>query len=270
MVRRKDDFGKEHRLGDLTVVKLWGMAISSVKDLLVTCTTVHPSSQPEYLIQSDYRTTLSVVSIDPKPSPANFVAKILRENLSSEAIAYSLKFWLKHLANSPGKCKLIVHEMMAELDQGIARLEKEPIPVGQPTASLDTLLYHSEILKAHRMKRLISLFDPSLDAATSASLDMVIVAKLTSTILRLPPKSWKRSMISKYIILEYKKVVSTLPAGLVHQLEDLDLSHAEEKEQCEICEAEIPLESFAEAHCVEGHEFSKLLALLFLSFHIPS
>lgn len=268
MVRRKDDFGKEHRLGDLTVVKLWGMAMSSTKDLMAILNTVHPSSQPEYLIQSDYRTTLSVVPTGSQPNPTMFIARLLRENVASEAVAYSVKFWMKHQADSPDKRKMIIHEMMAALDEEIVRLDHESAPIEQPTASLNTLLYHSEILKAHRMKRLISLFDPSLDSATSASLDMAIVAKLTTTIFRLPRQSWKQSIISKYIVLQYKKAVSMLPANLKHLLGDLDVSQAEDKEQCEICEAEVPLESFTEAHCVEGHEFGKWLATLLLRFHI--
>lgn len=262
MISRKNAFSKEHHLSGLTVVKLWGMAISSVKDLVATFTTVHPSSQPEYLIQSDYCTMLSVVSIGSQPTPAKFVAQVLRENLTSETIAHSVKFWLKHLVDSPDKHRMTIHEMMAEFDREILRLEKEPMSVRQPTASLNTLLYHSKILKAHRMKRLVSLFDPSLDSATSASLDMAIVAQLTTTILRLPRKSWRRSIISKYIVLEFKKAVSMLPAGSVHEFEDLDLGHAADKEQCEICEAEIPLEAFTEARCVEGHEFGKLIAPL--------
>ncbi|KAE9985451.1 hypothetical protein EG328_007443 [Venturia inaequalis] len=268
MVRHKNDFGKENRLGDLTVVKLWGMAMSPVKNLMAILTTVHPSSQPEYLIQSDYRTTLSVIATDSQPNPTKFVAKLLRENPTSETVAYSMKFWLKQLADSPDKRESMIHEMMAALDQEIVRLEREPVPIEQPGASLNTLLYHSKILKAHRLKRLISLFDLTLDSATSASLDMAIVAKLTTTILRLPRKSWQRSTISKYIILEYKKAVSVLPTSLTHQLEDLDLSHAEHKERCEICEAEIPLESFTEAHCVEGHEFARC-SLTFLAIQAP-
>ncbi|TLD18349.1 hypothetical protein E2P81_ATG12144 [Venturia nashicola] len=268
MVRRNDDFGKEHRLGNRTVVKLWGMAMSSVKDLMAILITVHPSSQPEYLIQSDYRTTLSVVSTDSKLNPTKFVKKLLRDNLSSETIAFSLKFWLKHQADTPDKRKLVIHEMMNALDQEIEQMEHEPVPNEQPTTSLNTLLYHSRTLKAHRLKRLISLFDSSLDSATSASLDMAIVAKLTTTILRLPRKSWKQSTISEYIILEYKKAASMLPAAFKHQLEDLDLNHAEDKEQCEICEAEIPLESFTEAHCIEGHEFARC-SLTFLAIQAP-
>lgn len=261
MVRRKDQFSKEHRLGDHSVVKLWGMAISSVKDLIATFTTVHPSQQPEYLIQSDYRTTLSVVPIATvQPSPAAFVEKVLRKNVSAETVAFSLKFWLKHMSSSPDKRKSTVQEMLIELDKAIMRIEQEAVPSGEwsLTASLNTLLYHSKALKAHRMKRLISLFNPSLNPATSSSLDMAIIAKLTTTILRLPRASWKRSMISKYILLEYKKAIPKLPADLVRQAGDLDLNHADMKEQCEICEAEIPLEDLAWARCVEGHEFGKI------------
>lgn len=260
MVRRKEDFSKEHRLGDLSVVKLWGMAISTVKDLAATLTTVHPSQQPEYLIQSDYRTTLSVVPVDSQPNPAKFVTKILRENLSAETVAYSVKFWLKHSFDSVDKRKSTVQEILNELDQAILRIEQEPIANGEdsPTANLNTLLYQSKALKAHRMKRLISLFDLSLDPAASSALDMVIVAKLTTTILRLPRASWKRSVISNYIILEYKKAISKLQADLVHQAEDLDLTHTDMKEQCEICEAEIPLEDLKWARCVEGHEFGMI------------
>ncbi|QDS71860.1 hypothetical protein FKW77_010011 [Venturia effusa] len=268
MVQRKDDFGKEHHLGELTVVKLWGMAMSSLKDLVATLTTVHPSSQPEYLIQSDYRTVLSLVPIGSQPSPAQFVAKVLRENLSSETMTFSIKFWLKHLDESTKKHKLIINEMMAEIDQQIALLENEAAPISHHNASLNTMLYQSKRLKMHQLKRLFSLFDPSLDSATSASLDLAIVAKLTTTVLRLPRESWKSSMISKYIILEHKKAVKMLPADLVDQLEELDLSHADYKEQCEICEAEIPLESFTEAHCIEGHEFARC-SLTFLAIQAP-
>jgi Putative zinc-finger of transcription factor IIIC complex len=273
MVRRKEDFSKEHRLDDLSVVKLWGMAISSVKDLVATFTTVHPSQQPEYLIQSDYRTTLSVVPVDSQQNPAKFVTRILRENLSAETVAYSVKFWLKHLLDSPDKRKSTIQEILTALDQTILRIEQEPIENGEdsPTASLNTLLYHSKALKAHRMKRLISLFDLSLDPAAASNLDMVIIAKFTTTILRLPRASWKRSIISKYILLEYKKVTPKLQADSVHQAEDLDLSHRDMKEQCEICEAEIPLENLTWARCVEGHEFGMidLPGLADLAFHIP-
>jgi hypothetical protein len=264
MLRRKEGFGKEHLLGDHSVVKLWGLAISPVKDLIATLTSVHPSQQPEYLIQSDYRTLLSVVAIDVQPNPAQFVTRILQENLSAETVTFSLKFWLKHIAVSPGKRKTTIQEMLLELDHTILQLDEETVRNGEGThtASLNTLLYHSKPLKAHRMKRLISLLDPSLDPTTSTGLDMAIVAKLTITIMRLPRASWKRSIISKHILLEYKKAIQILPANLIHQAEDLDLNHTDMKEQCEICEAEIPLEDLTWARCVEGHEFG----MIYLSY----
>lgn len=225
--------------------------------MIATFTTVHPSSQPEYLIQSDYRTALSLTSIDSKPNPAKFVAKVLQENLSSETVAFSVKFWLKHSAGSPDRRKSIIHEMLTELDVAISQLEHEVVSTGEPTASLNALLYQSKLLKAHRMKRLISLFDTSLDATASSGLDMAIVTKLITTLLRLPRATWKRSIISRYILLEYKKAIPLLPTGIVYEAGALDLGEADMKEQCEICEAEIPLEAFTWARCVEGHEFGK-------------
>lgn len=251
-LQRKEQFGKDHHLGDNSIVKLWGMAISPMKDLVATFTTVHPSQQPEYLIQSDYRTTLSVVPIDAQAGPADFVMRILRQNISAEVVAFSLKFWIKHIVKSPDKCESAIQDMLSELDEAVERMEQEAMPIcdGSLTASLNT-----KASKAHQMKRLISLFSPSPDSAFS--LNMAMIAKLTTTILRLPPASWKESTISQYILLEYKKALKRLPAHFVKQARDLHLDHADMKEQCELCEAEIPLEDLTWARCTEGHEFGK-------------
>jgi hypothetical protein len=267
VLRHRETFNTQHQLNGHVMVKNWGMAVSPLNDLMATCITLHPSQLPEYIIQADYRTTLSIHPLHARLAPAALVEKILRENLSAEIIAFSLKFWLKSTTKSSEERNSAIREILDEVDKVISQVQDLAVPNESVpyTPNLNALLFHSKWLKVNRLKLLLSLFDLSANAAATESLDWPIIAKLTTTVLRLPRKSWKGSIISKYILLEYQKAIPKLPVDLVHQAEELVLT-ADKDEQCEVCEARIPFENFTWARCAEGHQFGKTKFLAWKTF----
>ncbi|KAF2759972.1 hypothetical protein EJ05DRAFT_537156 [Pseudovirgaria hyperparasitica] len=262
-------FGVLHELGDRVAIRTWGLTHSPLGDLVVTCCSLHPSDVVEYKIthQMEYVLTISSVleQVDSFSLSQSF-GHTWAEDISIEALAYSIKRWLFNQPDSVEKVATLRDQILQELLRMFDWQMKQT----------DRMIH--DHMNEHRLqielKHAVMMRPKALNCRLRTAIDIICEPESTKQPQRRQTASLYLKTLEEFLPLMdltshiAKRILVTqsqAQAGLLGQ------PIPEGQELCEICKSSIPFTNIGVGYCEKAHQFSTIVrcGLTFQAIQAP-
>lgn len=290
MIESQSYFNAEYGLAGNVSTKVWGLEISPLNDVIATCITNHPNNQIEALIPADQFCTISFcrpsgeldldrnihfptvryIDSQGKIVGISFECKhLLRTTVSTDAMLFSIKQridgWPNFHESLDHRYSLLEALVRASSPSSTA-MQHSLTSSSSVRSSAGERSFH-EAVNAFRMQviydtetlrcRYSLLLGVILrDKAPQLENECIIIKSLFERLEDIKSLYRYDDAISQRITESYGRVQSQL-LDRAHQ-STLSLRDAGNvAETCEICDAQIEMNSLHSAQCARGHQFGK-------------
>ncbi|KAK5168985.1 uncharacterized protein LTR77_006294 [Saxophila tyrrhenica] len=271
LVKLKKAFGKQHKLGNNVLDRVWGLAASPMGDLVVTATVLLPSNAISYLVPSEHRSKISMTREQQADSVLPACGEQTRRHITSATLLSSLHAYVKQATEATESDTLI---------KAMLEVIAAPAEVNGTAADNDTTSPRSSPAECVRFLRLPLTNTPEVREARCRLLAdialkqpyninhivQLVVKHLVAEVLKIPAVYGQAGELSRKIHFLYNLLSFRLR---LHSNESSDGDDVPAfREECVICNEAIPFESIKWARCDGGHRFDRC-GLTFLAIHAP-
>ncbi|KAI9688283.1 MAG: hypothetical protein M1820_010295 [Bogoriella megaspora] len=285
ILRQQAMFSSDHDLAGNVHTLNWSIETSPLGDFIATCTSTYPSDQILYAIQVDQSSNITVTPARGNEENFFLAPHCAVEDISSEAILFSISTWAQYCDISP---EATISKVSTDIDpsmdaigvirrDGALRDEEIRKNVKQFEDELSDGSFNNDKYLIQRLQDTITLryllrdkayrnllrFVKPLDSHPSACEDDQVGVHLLETILTIPSHLYNdKTKLSQQILHAHATAISRFCGG--------PSVASPFEEQCEICEAKIQLEDMFEARCTgeHVHKFPRC-RLTFLAIQAP-